>query len=289
MGEGKKVVTLPQRAGRLMVTADLHGNWEDFVRLRGLFHAANERGEDPVWVSVGDWVHGPSADRPPVLSRSGELLYDYPDRSADIVRALFSLMDRYPDRVVSICGNHELAHIGGPRTRKFHDDEAAFLEAQLRPEEVRELRARFACWPIAVRVPACGVVITHGAMAPGFAHPEQLERIRYGVPNPLADEVLASAMTWYGFSPGQDTTLLERMRDPGGPAYHLIVHGHDREEQGYARTGERALLLCTSFGALRTRKAYLWLDLRRRYEALDELQEGEEIRLLWGDEPPRRR
>jgi hypothetical protein len=59
------------------------------------------------------------------------------------------------------------------------------------------------------------------------------------------------------------------------------VHGHDREESGYARTAERALLLCSSFGAVRARKAYLALDLSRRYQSLDELREGREIQFLW--------
>jgi hypothetical protein len=59
------------------------------------------------------------------------------------------------------------------------------------------------------------------------------------------------------------------------------VHGHDRDEEGIDRAGDASLLLCTSFGARRDRKAYLWLDLSRRYGSPDELREGEEIRRLY--------
>lgn len=278
MSGPQRVLTLRQSSGRLLISADIHGHWEDFSRLRALFLAAEARGDNPLWVSVGDWVHGPSAERPSILAANGEPLYAYPDDSPTIVRELSALMDAYPERVLSLCGNHEYAHIGGPKTRKFHEDEAAFLEARLPPAEVSAMRARFASWPIAARVPSCGLVITHGAMAPAFEHVAELERIPWGA---AGDEVLNSTMHWYSFSPGQDTALLQLMSQDTDPAYSIIVHGHDREESGYARTGDRALLLCTSFGAIRSRKAYLWLDLAKRYQSLDELREHEEIRFLY--------
>jgi hypothetical protein len=274
----RKLLTLGASTGTLLVSADVHGNFDDFCRLRDLFLEADARGEQPIWVSVGDWVHGPSEEHRDLRSRDGELLYDYPDRTPEILRQLFALMDRFAGRVISLCGNHEHAHIGGRRTSKFHDDEAAFLEAQLVPAEVAELRARFATWPIAVRVPACGLVITHGAMAPAFWHPAELETITWD----SRHEVLRTTMSHYGYSDGNDVELLERMGRDGG-RYDLVVHGHDREESGWAATGERALLLCTSFGAVRARKAYLRLDLARRYESLAALREGEEIRFLWRD------
>jgi hypothetical protein len=277
MHEGPKLLTVAATSGVLFVSGDVHGNFEDFARLRQLFLESDARGEAPLWISVGDWVHGPSDERHEILARTGEPLYDYPDRTPEILRALFELMDRFAGRVLSLCGNHEHAHIGGPRTRKFHDDEAAFLEAQLSAAEVAELRARFRSWPIAIRVPACALVITHGAMAPAFAHPRDLEALRY---DGARDEVLASAMSWYGYADGKDVALLERM-SADGTRYNFIVHGHDREERGYAPSGTHGLLLCTSFGATRARKAYLRLVLGHRYGGVGELREGEEIRFLW--------
>jgi hypothetical protein len=114
-------------------------------------------------------------------------------------------------------------------------------------------------------------------MAPAFAHPDDLEALRY---DGSRDPVLASTMSWYGYADGSDEALLERMARDGG-RYELVVHGHDREERGYGPSGARGLLLCSSFGATRARKAYLRLDLGRRYRGPSELREGEEIRFLW--------
>jgi hypothetical protein len=67
----------------VLVSADLHGNGEDFRRLRGWWQESRARGEDPVWVSTGDWVHGPSAGEPsPATDRDGQPLYGCPDESA---------------------------------------------------------------------------------------------------------------------------------------------------------------------------------------------------------------
>ncbi len=60
----------------------------------------------------------------------------------------------------------------------------------------------------------------------------------------------------------------------------MLVHGHDREEEGFAVAGAAALLLCTSFGARRDRKTYLWLDLAPRYRSLADIREGHELRGL---------
>ena len=77
-------------------------------------------------------------------------LYAYRDETPAILEALFALMDRFGDRVLSLCGNHEHAHIGGRCTQKFHSNEAEHLEAQLSPSAVVELRRRFASWPVVI-------------------------------------------------------------------------------------------------------------------------------------------
>jgi hypothetical protein len=239
--EGPKVLTVDRAHGSVLVTADLHGNYEDFAALRGVFLDAEARGEEPMWVSVGDWVHGPSNDgRNPLLDRDGLPLYDYVDRTPEVLDELFALMDRFPGRVLSLCGNHEHSHIGGPRTGKFHLDEAAALEARLAPERVAELRRRFASWPIVIRLAACGVVVTHGAPPP--ATREELERTRFAGTGAQRD-LLDVALTRYGFRAGEDVGLLRRLSEPGGPPYTVLVHGHDREEEGLGPSGEAALLL----------------------------------------------
>jgi hypothetical protein len=278
--EGPKVVTVAGASGPVMVSADLHGNLADFERLRELFLASEARGEQPVWISTGDWVHGPpdAEARSELLDRFGKPLYAYRDETPAILDALFALMDRFGDRVVSICGNHEHAHIGGRHTQKFHANEPAHLETRMSPAAVAELRRRFAAWPVVVRIAACGVAVTHGAPVP--ASVADFERTRFRRTDGAANDVLHSAMTRYGFCRGEDVALLERLSEPGCELA-VLVHGHDRDEDGFSPTGSAALLLCTSFGARRARKSYLWLDRARRYPSLAALRDGVELRRLW--------
>jgi len=279
MQEGPKVVTVTSTCGPVLVSADLHGNLADFERLRDLFLASEARGEQPVWISVGDWVHGPpdEAARADVLDRFGEPLYAYHDETPAILAQLFALMDRFDDRVLSVCGNHEHAHIGGRRTSKFHRDEAAHLEARMTPAAVAELRHRFATWPLVVRIASCGVAVTHGAPIP--ASIADFEAVRYSGAS-TSSALLQSAMMRYGFCRGEDVELLACLSGPGCDL-GVLVHGHDREEEGFHPTGPAALLLCTSFGARRARKSYLWLDRARRYTSLNALRDGIELRRLW--------
>jgi hypothetical protein len=277
--EGPKVVTVTSTSGPVLVSSDLHGNLADFERLRDVFLASEARGEQPVWISIGDWVHGPPDEtaRGDVLDRFGTPLYAYRDETPAILEELFALMDRFGDRVLSLCGNHEHAHIGGRITQKFHANEAAHLEAQLSPPAVAELRRRFASWPVVIRIAGCGVAVTHGAPIPATV--AEFERTRFHRSDGLSNDVLHSAMTRYGFCSGEDTALLARLSEPGCELA-VVVHGHDRDEEGFD-TGGAALLLCTSFGARRARKSYLWLDRARRYPSVAALRDGIELRRLW--------
>jgi len=282
MQEGRKVVTVTGARGPVLISADLHGNLADFAQLRDLFLASDARGEQPLWISVGDWVHGPAEHRArhDILDRFGKPLYAYPDDTPAILEQLFGLMDRFGDRVLSICGNHEHAHIGGRMTQKFHTNEAAHLESRLAPDMVAELRRRFAAWPVVIRLAACGVAVTHGAPIP--ASVADFERTRFSRTDGAANDVLHSAMTRYGFCRGEDVELLAKLSEPGCELA-VLIHGHDREEEGFYPTGPAALLLCTSFGARRARKSYVWLDRGRRYASLAELRDGVELRRLWPD------
>lgn len=246
--------------------------------------AAHAATGDAYWISVGDWVHGPAArdanDAYAIRDRDGVPLYDYPDETAAILVDYFALQQKFPDRVLSLAGNHEWAHFGGPRTRKFHDDEAAFLEAQLAPAFVVSMRARFAAWPIVVLVPAIGLVLSHGALALSAS----ADRARLGA---LAldrdDPIVQSAMFHYGHDEATARTTLAALSTESA-RYTLIVHGHDREEEGWVATTPCSALLCTSFGARQNRKAYLQLDLSRRLEGAASLREGVEIRRLYPSE-----
>jgi hypothetical protein len=280
MQEGSKVVTVTGGHGPVLVSADLHGNLADFEQLRRLFLASDARGEQPMWISVGDWVHGPADnnDRRDVLDRHGKPLYAYRDETPAVLEGLFALMDQFGDRVLSICGNHEHAHIGGRLTQKFHRNEAAHLEGRLAPAMVEDLRRRFATWPVVIRLAACGIALTHGAPIP--ASVAEFERTRFLRSDGAANDVLSSAMARYGFCRGEDLELLARLSEPGCEL-RVLVHGHDREEEGFYASGDAALLLCTSFGARRAKKAYLWLDRAQHYASVAALREGVELRRLW--------
>jgi len=280
MDEGPKVVTVASTCGPVLISADLHGNLADFERLREVFLASDARGEEPLWISVGDWIHGPKDEgtHRDVVDRFGKPLYAYRDETPAILEGLFALMDRFGDRVLSICGNHEHAHIGGRRTRKFHADEAAHLEGRLSASAVAELRRRFAGWPVVIRIASCGVALTHGAPIPATV--AEFERARFYPTVGATNHALSSAMMRYGFCHGEDVELLARLSDPGCELT-VLIHGHDRDEDGYAPSGSAAMLLCTSFGARRARKSYLWLDRARRYPSLASLREGIELRRLW--------
>jgi Calcineurin-like phosphoesterase len=280
MEEGAKVVTVESTCGPVLISADLHGNLADFERLRELFLASDARGEEPLWISVGDWIHGPDDELAHIdaVDRFGKPLYAYRDETPAILEGLFALMDRFGDRVLSICGNHEHAHIGGRRTRKFHSDEAAHLEARMSPTAVAELRRRFATWPVVIRLAACGVALTHGAPIP--ASVADFECARFRSTDSLKNDALRSAMMRYGFCHGEDVELLARLSEPGCEL-GVLVHGHDRDEEGFSPSGDAALLLCTSFGARRARKSYLWLDRAQRYSSRAALREGIELRRLW--------
>lgn len=249
----------------------MHGNRADFLRLRALFLEALAATGDAYWISVGDWVHGPASssadDAHPVTDRFGAPLYAYPDETKAILDDLFLLQDQHPGRVISLLGNHEWAHLGGPRTAKFHDDEAAFLEAQMSDAEVAALRGRFARWPIVALVPSIGLVLTHGALKLGPGDRERLSTLRLD----RADPIVQTTMFHYGHDDESAAATLAELSQ-GGTRYTVLVHGHDREEEGFVATSASSALLCTSFGARHEQKAYLQLALDHPLESVASLQ-----------------
>jgi hypothetical protein len=122
--------------------------------------------------------------------------------------------------------------------------------------------------------------VTHGAPIP--ASVEDFERTRFRRTGRQPLDVLHSAMTRYGFCRGEDAALLAQLSEPGCQLA-VLVHGHDRDEEGFDSSSDAALLLCTSFGARRARKSYLWLDRGRRYSSVAALRDGIELQRLWPD------
>jgi len=132
---------LPPR-GTLLVGADLHGNLDDLSRLQSLF-LAEPRAH---LLLLGDLVHGPAG----WTREHDPALYDYEDRSFEVVQRVHALRQAHPGRVHLVLGNHDHSHVGGEHTSKFHPDEAAHLESASPPTSASccaRCSATRCCWP----------------------------------------------------------------------------------------------------------------------------------------------
>lgn len=264
---------LPAR-GTAIVSTDLHGNYEDFARLRQIFDERIAQDPQTHWVILGDLVHGPS----PKVQRQFAELFGFPDESSRIVEETRQLCVAYPERVHFVLGNHDYAHIGGPRTAKFYADEAAHLESQMDDDEVAEMRAFFEEALLAVVTP-CGAFLCHGAPGLELDGIEELDDIDLPARTPRQREILRHLVNTYG-QPHEDAErFLRSVSRPEAPQ-RFVIHGHDKDEKGWFVEGGNQLCP-TLFGAPRSRKCYVVLDLAASYPSVEALRLGEELRRLY--------
>ena len=258
--------------GVLLVSTDLHGNGDDFAALRRRFEQWIDAGRDAYWLQLGDLVHAPDTQS----AHDEPDLYDARDASMTIVDGFIELQREHPQRVHLVLGNHDHAHIGGPRTRKFHDDEAAWLESHLDESQRERLRALFRHALLAVAAP-CGVLFTHGSPGALFDSLDDFDSIDPSRADldPIARERLQSLLTSYGQSGEVTERLLARLSRPS-LTLHFVVHGHDRDESGWFVEGGNQFCPVI-FGARRADKRCLVLDLGAVYSSLDSLRDGIEL------------
>lgn len=266
---------LPPR-GVLLVSTDLHGNFEDFEALRVRFETALAEGSDAHWALLGDLVHGPD----PANAAADPSLYGYVDRSPELVDALFTLQQTHPERVHVVLGNHDAGHVGLEHTSKFHPDEVETLEARLSDEQRARLHRLFGDAFLMLLAP-CGLVFSHGSGGDAVTSLALLD-------GPLSHEArddhtrAVNELLWsYGQRADVTSRLLTRLGEQTGLSLHVVVHGHDRDPSGWFVEGGNQVQPVI-FGALRENKRYLWLDLGRRYLSPDELREGHEVQRLYG-------
>lgn len=274
----RRTTILPGR-GTLLVSTDLHGNADDFMALRTRFLVD---GPDTHWVLLGDAVHGPS---PEARARRPDL-YDYEDMSAEIVAEIFDLQRAHPGRVHYVLGNHDHGHVGGPHTAKFYPDEVVALERRCTPAQLAALRSVFSSALLAVVAP-CGVFLSHGSPDDRLADFADLERVSL-VPrdnDEYCRHLLASILRSYGQRDEVSAALLARVSATACPV-SVVIHGHDRDEQGWFASG--AHQVCpVLFGAPRQERRYVRLDLSARYTCAADLRDGIELRRVHGGaEPP---
>jgi hypothetical protein len=258
-----RLVQLPGR-GVLLAATDLHGNLDDFYAVVSRFlDAASVPAH---LVLLGDLVHGP--EYPP--QHWPEHLGDYyTDRSVELIDEAWALQRRFPGQVHYLLGNHEHAHVGGPRLAKFADDEAAALEARLGPTRSAAVREWFRGWPLAALAPGAGIVLTHAAPHARIDSAADLDRLTLDgyADTPLhemAGSGVLGALLWARTTTADRAYAFLHALDP---RCRVALFGHDVIREGHLVEHEPLLCVSTSFGCYDRDKVYLEWDLARPAES----------------------
>ncbi len=260
--------------GTLLVNTDVHGSGDDFEQMRAIFARSDASTH---WVILGDIVHAP--DRTARLRSPA--LYDYDDRSGEIATSIAALQVEYPGRVHFVIGNHDWAHVGGPKVAKFWPDESGHLEETLSADVIATMHAVFRDALLCVMTP-CGAFLSHaspGALVESLA---ELDAIDIGGELTVRQNGFVRDMTtFYGQREAVSRSFLEHMSHLSGCDLRFVVHGHDRDDAGWFKH-ENTQICPVIFGAPRENRRYLRLDLAARYDSVDSLREDHEILRLWG-------
>lgn len=290
MANSPKLVRYPDR-GRLLVAADLHGNLRDFLTIVARFEGM---GDDAHLLFLGDLLHGPllePAAWPQTPAAPSPLRgRPYRDESPAILLGLQLLAERYPGRVFSLLGNHEHAHIGGPRTAVFARDEAGALEQRLGLENSVWLAGQLKTLPLWAIAP-CGVLFSHAAPAAELTSLGELETIdyrRYAAPKGEARSRAKATKPGEGAARLLGQLLWERALPPfkaqallGVTGAQMVVYGHAVIPTGYQTIGYEQLILSSSFAMEDEHKKVLSLDLSATYLTVEDLRPGIEILSLY--------
>lgn len=263
--------------GTLLISTDLHGNGDDYRALKDLFLTLERERGNVHWVLLGDLVHAPDES-----ARQAEpTLYGFPDESWLIAREMAELRAKWPDRVHLVLGNHDYGHIGGPRPAKFYADEVAYLESTLDEEKCATLRQLFNESLLAVLAP-CGVLLAHGSPGETLAELSQLDDISLDPRenNAETNGLVRSFLTSYGQPPQVTARFLERVSKDAGFELRVVIHGHDRDIEGWFAEGLNQLCPVL-FGAPRETKRYVQIDLAESYETVADVRDGVELLRLY--------
>lgn len=255
-------------AGHVLISTDVHGNEDDLDAAQRRWEALRAADPDARWVILGDLVHGPSED----YRQREPGLYGWPDASVALIERLWTLLQRHPEHVFFVMGNHDAAHVGGRPVRKFYEDEAAHLESKMTP-------AQHAMWQVILLDHAllavstsCGVLLTHGAPDEALSSLALLDAIAFPLdartPQPHRD-ALEGVLYAYGQRQEVVARLLERLsaedaRLEGRPL-RVVIHGHDRDPAGFFTEGDNQVCPVI-FGAPREARRCVVLRLDEYYE-----------------------
>ena len=279
--------------GRLLVASDIHGNWEDYMRIRVMFRQLKRRGKADILVLDGDLVHGYEGYKK--------------DRSVQI---LDDLIDNPDPSILTMLGNHELMqiyHIGQVFVRPLE-------------EQIKHNRERYIGFmkqmPYAIRTSG-GVLINHtGANPPmsGFARPKYqglvqrvdgfrlmdglnhdmvLEQLKKGTGfkteglySPQIGRLFVQSdigrYLWDVFFNMNEFEYGEKQYDRmlggflatmsnGNRPQLFVVTGHIGVPEGYKVVGGRQLRICSSYGAEEPNKVLALVDASTQYSTVDRL------------------
>jgi hypothetical protein len=277
---GRKVARLPDQ-GTLLFATDLQGNFDDYERMKTIYAEEEAAGNDPVLLFAGDLVHGPARTMADPAVWPDYLGSFYEDRSAEIILDFADFTSRA--RALSLLGNHEHAHIGGPVVSKFHDDEAAVLDARLGPHRDR-IRSFLRTFPL-LAVARCGARFTHGA--PRVTEPDldAFERLDYEgyetrCIQSMIEQGTVGGLLWSRYAEPERARAFLAATALDSGASGFVAFGHDVVREGFDKVGHEQICISTSFGCHDHNKYYLRLDLAARYRSVHDLRIGKELRTL---------
>ena len=254
-----RVITLPDR-GVLVAATDLHGNLRDFRTVVARFRTLRSGGADPHLVLCGDLVHGPAIAETAWPEHLGTF---YQDQTPELLAEAEQLQRDFPGRIHYLLGNHEHAHLGGPRLDKFHPDEAAALEHRYAAGWFEPVRDWLASWPWVAVAPTAGLVLTHAAPHAEITTADDLDQVRLGGYEHVALHDMPGAgplgaLLWARTTtPERAHAFLRAL----GPRASVAVYGHDPIREGHVVEHEPLLCVSTSFGCHDGDKVYLEWDL----------------------------
>jgi hypothetical protein len=252
-GRQGAVVDLPGR-GRVVMTGDLHDHGLNFQRVLKLAGLGQSRDN---YLILHEIIHGPGR----VNGR---------DLSVRLLARVAALKLQYPDQVLLLQANHELAQLGGEGILKDGTSVVQAFNAGLEflygdeMERVHDAMVAF------IRTLLLGVRCANGVFCShSLPSPRKLERFdarvieRVPTEADLAVDGAGYLMVW-----GRNHT--QELADALGRAWgaKVFVMGHQPAEMGYEVEGESMIVLASDH----SHGVALPMDLSRAYER-DELVE----------------
>jgi hypothetical protein len=257
----RRVFRLPAK-GTLLAVTDLHGNVADFRAVVARFNDLLGSGSEPHLLFCGDLPHGPAIAETDWPDHLGTF---YQDQTPQLLAEAQRLQAAHPGRVHFLLGNHEHAHLGGPKLAKFHPDEAANLELRYPVGGFEPIRSWWARWPIAAVAPAAGIAFTHAAPHARITSAADLDHVSLTgyESRPLHEMTEAGplgALLWARTTTPERAFAFLRALEP---TCRVAVFGHDVAREGHLIEHEPLLCVSSSFGCHDGDKLYLEWDLAR--------------------------